>query len=89
MTMMEWEFCPNHARRYDIDNAVGAMKGAQDGIAEALGRDDSTFSPTYKRGLRDPGPWGRVRVRMEFEVAGVPAMQALVDTSVGKWKEDR
>lgn len=38
-------------RRYDRDNALAAMKAAQDGIAEALGIDDSRFEPiTLRRG---------------------------------------
>lgn len=50
-------FCPSTRRRFDTDNALAAMKGQLDGIAQALGIDDSCFSPiTVHRGpVQKPG----------------------------------
>lgn len=40
-------FYPPDARRRDDDNAIGAFKHARDGIADALGVDDSRFVMSY------------------------------------------
>jgi len=45
-----WEFCPPSLRRYDMDNLITQHKAAQDGIADALGIDDSKFQTTYSMG---------------------------------------
>lgn len=48
---VEIEFCPPSRRRFDRDNALAALKGHLDGVAEALGVDDSKFEPiTLRRG---------------------------------------
>lgn len=48
---VEIEFCPPSRRRFDRDNALAALKGAMDGLAEAMGVDDSKFEPiTLRRG---------------------------------------
>lgn len=39
----------------DADNAIARWKAGQDGIADALGRDDKTFSPDYVMGPQVPG----------------------------------
>jgi Holliday junction resolvase RusA-like endonuclease len=36
-------FRPNDRRRRDVDNLIAMHKGALDGIADALGIDDSQF----------------------------------------------
>ena len=36
-------FCPPDRRRRDDDNAIAAFKAGRDGIADALGIDDSRF----------------------------------------------
>lgn len=41
-------FAPPDRRRRDRDNCVAALKGAQDGIADAIGIDDSTFLVSYE-----------------------------------------
>ena len=38
-------FCASSARRYDLDGALSACKSSLDGIAQALGIDDSRFGP--------------------------------------------
>lgn len=50
-------FCASTKRRYDLDGAYGACKAYLDGLAKALGVDDSVFEPvTLRRGeLRKPG----------------------------------
>lgn len=59
---MRWTFHPPRAGRFDRDNAVGRCKALQDGIADALGIDDSRFVPTYLIG--EPVKGGRVVVEI-------------------------
>lgn len=40
-------FNPPDSRRRDKDNLIASMKGAQDGVALALGVDDYRFDQTY------------------------------------------
>ena len=54
------EFYPPDARRRDLDNMLASVKHAIDGIAEAIGVDDSRFSYTITR--RDPIKGGRVSI---------------------------
>ena len=49
-------FHPPDARKRDLDNALASSKAMLDGIAEALGVDDSRFVLTIKMGdARKPG----------------------------------
>lgn len=48
-------FCPPDKRRRDLDGCLSAMKPALDGIASALGIDDSRFRPV----LLNVGPVGK------------------------------
>jgi crossover junction endodeoxyribonuclease RusA len=57
---LAWEFCPPSKRRYDTDNLVAQHKAAQDGIADAIGVDDSLFQTTYRMG--EPVKGGAVLV---------------------------
>jgi crossover junction endodeoxyribonuclease RusA len=43
-------FCPPDERRRDRDNLIASSKAIQDGIADALGVDDSKFTTTYSIG---------------------------------------
>jgi len=43
-------FHPPDKRRRDRDNMIAAFKGGQDGIADAIGVDDSKWEPTYAVG---------------------------------------
>jgi crossover junction endodeoxyribonuclease RusA len=53
-------FYPPDARHRDDDGMIGAFKHARDGIADALGVDDSRFRPTYH--VAEPSKPGRVVV---------------------------
>jgi crossover junction endodeoxyribonuclease RusA len=53
-------FCPPDKRRRDRDNLIASMKAATDGIADALGTDDSKFIVTYAMG--SPVKGGSVEV---------------------------
>lgn len=57
------EFCPPTKRKFDRDNALAAMKGALDGLAQALEIDDSQFEPILLR-RGQPTPGGVVIVRI-------------------------
>jgi crossover junction endodeoxyribonuclease RusA len=57
---LTWVFCPPDRRRRDRDNIIASLKAAADGIADALGVDDSTFISTYS--MADPVPGGAVLV---------------------------
>ena len=57
-------FCPPDKRRRDGHNLASSMKGAIDGIADALGIDDSRFIVSHE--LRDDThPGGIVRVTLK------------------------
>ena len=53
-------FCPPDKRRRDLDNCISSTKAARDGIADALGIDDSKFETTYRMG--EPVKGGAVLV---------------------------
>lgn len=53
-------FCPPDNRRRDRDNLIASMKAATDGIADAIGIDDSKFETTYRMG--EPVKGGAVLV---------------------------
>lgn len=60
-------FCPPDARRRDDDNCVAAFKSGRDGLADALGIDDSRFVTTFEMG--EPVKGGVVIARIEGEVS--------------------
>jgi crossover junction endodeoxyribonuclease RusA len=55
-------FCPPDKRRRDLDNAIASFKASQDGIADALGIDDSKWAVSYRFGEVVKG--GRVLVEL-------------------------
>jgi crossover junction endodeoxyribonuclease RusA len=55
-------FCPPDKRRRDLDNAIASFKASQDGIADALGIDDSNWAVSYRFGEVVKG--GRVIVEL-------------------------
>ena len=55
-------FHPPRAGRRDLDNMLGSIKYGLDGIAEAVGQDDSEWSLTIRRG--DPVKGGQVVVEV-------------------------
>lgn len=56
-------FSPPDKRRRDLDGMIASHKAAQDGIADALGVDDSKFEVTYTIG--PPIKGGAVIVHIE------------------------
>lgn len=60
---LEVVFCPPDYRRRDRDNLIASMKAANDGIADALGVDDSRFVSTYSMGTPVKGGAVLVTVR--------------------------
>jgi crossover junction endodeoxyribonuclease RusA len=59
-------FYPPDRRRRDDDGMVGSFKHARDGIADALGIDDSRFKPHYF--FEERGAPGRVEVEFIHRV---------------------
>lgn len=57
------EFCPPDRRRRDADNCMASLKASLDGIADALGVDDSRFISTYSMGAPVRGGAVLVTVR--------------------------
>jgi crossover junction endodeoxyribonuclease RusA len=53
-------FVPPDRRRRDDDGMIGSFKHARDGIAKALGVDDSRFRPSYL--FADPEAPGKVEI---------------------------
>ncbi len=47
---LAWEFHPKTANKPDDDNAQSSCKAYRDGIADALGINDSKFETTYSMG---------------------------------------
>lgn len=61
--ILSLEFVPPDRRARDDDNCVAAFKAGRDGIAEALGIDDSRFR-TLLSMSEEPVKHGRVRVKL-------------------------
>ena len=61
---LEFRFCPPDKRRRDCHNMPAMMKAAIDGISDALGVDDSTFTCTFPSQFEEPVKGGRVHVRL-------------------------
>ncbi len=52
---ISYTFHPGTNRRRDLDNLIASTKATTDGIAQALGVDDSTFKLSYALGeIRKP-----------------------------------
>lgn len=58
------EFVPPDKRRRDDDNLLAMFKAGRDGIADALGVDDSIFA-TQIRLMKETTKGGAVRVRIQ------------------------
>jgi crossover junction endodeoxyribonuclease RusA len=61
---VQMAFCPPDKRRRDGHNLASSMKGAIDGIADALGIDDSRFVVSHEL-LDDIVKGGEVRVTIK------------------------
>lgn len=64
--LLDLEFVPPDARRRDDDNCLAAFKAGRDGLADALGIDDSRFI-TRLQMSRETVKGGAVRVRIKGE----------------------
>lgn len=64
--VLDIEFVPPNRQRRDDDNCLAAFKSGRDGIAAALGIDDSRFSTRFRLAA-DPVKGGMVRVRLYAE----------------------
>lgn len=58
-----WIFHEPDKRRRDDDNLISSVKAFRDGVADALGIDDSKFETTIRRGPQVKG--GLVTVELE------------------------
>lgn len=67
--LLALEFVPPDRRRRDDDNCLAAFKAGRDGVADALGIDDSRFI-TQLALSREPVAGGAVRVRISEQVEG-------------------
>lgn len=67
---VSYTFHPPDNRRRDLDNMLGMMKSASDGIADAIGVDDRHWRPTLEWGPVVKG--GEVVVRLQPLVVNVP-----------------
>jgi crossover junction endodeoxyribonuclease RusA len=59
---LAFTFNPPDKRRRDTDNCIASTKAVRDGIADALGIDDSKFECSYRMG--EPVKGGAVRVEI-------------------------
>lgn len=60
VVFLHWDFRPKTRNKVDDDNAEGSCKAYRDGIAQALGIDDSNFKAT--RSIGEPVKGGAVLV---------------------------
>ena len=60
-------FHPPNKRRYDMDNLIARMKGANDGIADALKVDDYRFKLSFEIGESIKG--GQVEITIAEKLA--------------------
>lgn len=60
--LLQLEFLPPTSRRRDDDNLLASFKAGRDGLADALGIDDSLFVSQVQIGEVHPG--GAVRVTL-------------------------
>lgn len=68
--LLDLEFLPPNARRRDDDNLLAAFKAGRDGLADALGIDDSLFV-SQVRLSRTVHPGGAVQVTLSTYEEGV------------------
>ncbi|MEC7472918.1 MAG: endodeoxyribonuclease RusA [Pseudomonadota bacterium] len=64
--VLDIEFIPPSRQRRDDDNCLAAFKAGRDGIAAALGIDDSRFSTRFRLAA-DPVKGGMVKVKVYAE----------------------
>ena len=59
-----WRFHPPSRRKIDVQNLIGALKAHVDGIADAMGIDDSTFRHAWPETLSEPVKGGAIIVEV-------------------------
>lgn len=64
---LTWAFLPPDRRRRDLAEVISASKAAIDGIADALGIDDSRFRMRFPEAFGEPTKGGAVIVTVERE----------------------
>ena len=69
--ILEFTFCPPDKRRRDIQNMPGMMKAGIDGIADAMGCDDSKFRPHFPDHFAEPTKGGCVLVHIKPSVTNI------------------
>lgn len=60
--LVDITFCPPDRRKRDDDNCLASFKSGRDGLADAMGIDDNSFSTAFRMG--EPVSGGAVRVRI-------------------------
>lgn len=68
---VKYTFHPPSRRRYDVDNLLSSMKAASDGIACAIGVDDSNWTIAISKA--EPIKGGLVKIELEWPCAEVSA----------------
>jgi crossover junction endodeoxyribonuclease RusA len=66
---MVWQFHPPSRRKVDVPNLIGALKAHIDGLADAIGIDDSTFRMAFPEVLSEPVKGGLIVVEIAPFVA--------------------
>lgn len=72
--VLAFTFLPPDRQRRDLDNLIASVKHAQDGIADALGCDDSRFTCTYSIGPVTKG--GAVSVAISRAEPPAPSVRS-------------
>lgn len=68
-------FRPPDRRKRDLDNMLAAIKSGLDGVADALGADDSRFEITIRRGELDRKGGGCVEIELGPQIAATNWVQ--------------
>jgi crossover junction endodeoxyribonuclease RusA len=68
-------FRPPDQRKRDLDNMLAAIKSGLDGVADALGADDSRFEITIRRGDPDRERGGCVEIELGPQIAATNWVQ--------------
>lgn len=61
------KFCPPDRKRRDLDNMLASLKSGLDGVAGAIGQDDSEWSLSLERG--EPEKDGAVYLEIRGQIS--------------------
>ena len=70
--LIRFEYHPPDMRRRDAQNMPHMLKAAIDGMADAMGRDDSNFECAFPSKFSTVIPGGRVVVTVTPNIVNVP-----------------